>query len=130
MCATLDALWTFDLFALYDDLISVAQRLGKETKLRPPSRISSAPRRSGSPLRKRESTPGERLGRSSQRLKGSGSAGKGARTRGRAVKFDDLDYTAAISEFQQQLTASSGAERLLSPFRSQPLQLSSLALPH
>ncbi|MGB0317221.1 MAG: flagellar hook-associated protein FlgL [Pseudomonadales bacterium] len=110
---TLDAPGTFDLFALYDDLISVAQapREGDEAQATFQNQLQAA---QGGLAAAEAQISGARgtLGAKLAALEGERSVQESTRLALEAERsnLDDLDYTAAISEFQQQLTALQAAQ--------------------
>ena len=110
---TLDAPGTFDLFALYDDLISVAQapREGDEAQATFQNQLQAA---QGGLAAAEAQINGARgaLGAKLAALEGERSVQESTRLALEAERsnLDDLDYTAAISEFQQQLTALQAAQ--------------------
>ena len=114
---TLDGPGTFDLFALYDDLISVAQapREGDEAQATFQNQLQAA---QGGLAAADAQINGARgaLGAKLAALEGERSVQESTRLALEAERsnLDDLDYTAAISEFQQQLTALQAAQSAFS----------------
>ena len=114
---TLDAPGTFELFALYDDLISVAQapREGDEAQATFQNQLQAA---QGGLAAAEAQINGARgaLGAKLAALEGERSVQESTRLALEAERsnLDDLDYTAAISEFQQQLTALQAAQSAFS----------------
>ena len=114
---TLDEPGTFDVFALYDDLISVAQapREGDEAQATFQNQLQAA---QGGLAAAEAQINGARgaLGAKLAALEGERSVQESTRLALEAERsnLDDLDYTAAISEFQQQLTALQAAQSAFS----------------